>query len=117
MSVRRDGERSLNSQEFLIKQTMRPTVSDLAFGVSFELTLTQNTCLHNSNKSTYIRREQGATFDTRVKRTRGYLLAEPDLGAGHWPHLPHVALLAAQGPGLAETEIHWVIVKLRHGSW
>ena len=43
---------------------------------------------------------------TRVREargdTRGYLLAEPDLGAGHWPHLPHVALLAAQGPGLAE---------------
>ena len=39
---------------------------------------------------------------SRVKRTRGYLLAEPDLGAGHRPHIPHIALLAAQGPGLAK---------------
>ena len=46
-----------------------------------------------------------------TRGSRGYLLAEPDLGAGHGPHLPHVALLAAQGPGLAETEIHRISVK------
>ena len=41
--------------------------------------------------------------------TRGYLLAESDLGAGHRPHLPHITLLAAQGPGLAK--IRWVNVE------
>ena len=54
------------------------------------------------------RHMSGGLHSTRVREarsrgdTRGYLLAEPDLGAGHWPHLPRVALLAAQGPGLAE---------------
>ena len=116
MTSRKDRDRSLNSQEFLIKQTNNETHSQ-CFGIRSKFWVNFNT----KHVSTKVQQEQAVTRGyiwhvSRVKRTRGYLLAEPDLGAGHWPHLPHVALLAAQGPRLAETEIHRVIVKTRHGS-